>query len=438
MEILFVVPYAPNLVRVRSYHLLRSLVRRGHRITLATVWTSNDERADLDRLAGEGIHVQACHLPAWRSVWNCLRAAPSTTPLQAAYCWQPALARQLRLILHQSHVDIVHVEHLRGARYALGATQLFDAAAPGLPTARSLRPAIVWDSVDCISDLFEQAARGSRRITSRLITRMELPRTRSYERWMLGQVDRVLVTSELDRRALLSLSPKTTRGPNRRIHSSTDAITVLPNGVDLEHFTPADQPRERATLVITGKMSYHANVAAVLHLIHDIMPRVWVRRPEVRVYVVGKDPPRVIRRLGSAAPSGEERAPRVTVTGSVADIRPYLRLSTLAVAPVPYGAGIQNKVLEAMACGIPVVASPRAASAISVRSGQELVLADGAEAFAQAVLALLEDPARQAELGRAGRRYVEAHHSWTAVAGQLEDIYRSTQDALASRAGQQR
>jgi len=107
-----------------------------------------------------------------------------------------------------------------------------------------------------------------------------------------------------------------------------------------------------------------------------------------------------------------------------------MRRATLAVAPVPYGAGVQNKVLEAMACGTPVVVSPQAIAALAVQPGRDLVVADGAEAFARAVLELLDDPARRAQLGRAGRAYVEQHHSWDAITARLESIYRETMEAL--------
>jgi polysaccharide biosynthesis protein PslH len=431
MEVLFVVPYVPNLVRVRPYHLIRSLARRGHGITLATMWSSTGERIDLDRLAAEGIRVQAHHLPRWRSVWNSLSAAPTATPLQAAYCWLPALAKELCIALRQSTYDVVHVEHLRGARYALGIAGALSARRANADD-KPVRAALVWDSVDCISHLFQQTARRSRSVKARLVSRIELPRTRTFEGRMVAEVDRVLVTSDADRRALQSLSPDgraaSEGGPGRR----PGWITVLPNGVDLEYFAPLDQqPREPATLVITGKMSYHANVTAVLHLVHDIMPRVWAHRPEVQVWVVGQNPPREIRRLASNGPCRSRQRPRLKVTGAVPDIRPYLRRSTLAVAPLLYGAGIQNKVLEAMACGTPVVASPPAVSALTVRPDQEVVLADGPDRFARKVLDLLDDPIRRNHLGQAGRRYVETHHAWEAVAGQLEDIYRGTMDAVS-------
>ena len=113
-----------------------------------------------------------------------------------------------------------------------------------------------------------------------------------------------------------------------------DRIAVLPNGVDLVHFNANGAPREPDTLVFSGKMSYHANETAVLHLVNEIMPLVWRKRQHVRLMIVGKDPSRAVQALAA------RHAPLVFVTGTVPDMRPYLQRSALAVVPVPYGAGI--------------------------------------------------------------------------------------------------
>jgi glycosyltransferase involved in cell wall biosynthesis len=424
MDILYIVPYTPNLIRVRPYHLVRSLARAGHRVTVATVWTTVAERADLERLAAEGVQVLACRLPFWRSGLNCVRALPTRLPLQAAYCWQPALTSAVRRALRTSRFDVVHVEHLRGALYGLKAARWLATrqhSGRGDPAFGARQTAVVWDSVDCISHLFTQAARGNHGLKGRLISRLELERTRQYEAWLVGQFDRVLVTSEVDRHALLELSARSA------------PISVLSNGVDLDYFTPTDEPREPATLVITGKMSYHANVTAVLHLVRQIMPRVWARRPDVKVWIAGKDPAPEIRALSRWDQLGERATGvpssasggRVIVTGTVADIRPYLRRATVAMAAIPYGAGIQNKVLEAMACGAPVVASRQAISALAVQPGRDVLMTDDAETSADAVLALLDAPERRQQLGRAGRAYVETNHAWDAITSQLAAIYET-------------
>jgi glycosyltransferase involved in cell wall biosynthesis len=232
---------------------------------------------------------------------------------------------------------------------------------------------------------------------------------------LLRQLDQVLVTSPIDRQALLDLAGG---------EAQSAPVTVLPNGVDASYFTPDTAVRrDPATVVFSGKMSYHANVTMALHLAQHIMPYVWARRPEVKLLVVGKDPPREIVSL--------QEAGKIEVTGTVSDLRPYLHQATVAAVPLVYGAGSQFKVLEAMACATPVVATPQAIAPLSVQAGREVLVAQEPAEFAQQVLAVLDDPQQQQRLGQAGRRYVETHHAWSRVAEQLSDVYgRASQRSL--------
>jgi glycosyltransferase involved in cell wall biosynthesis len=274
--------------------------------------------------------------------------------------------------------------------------------------------AVVWDSVDCISHLFRQAAEQSRSLKGRWMTRLELGRTRRFEGWLAGQFDHTTATSPADREALLKLAYE------RHDFTAGSRISVLPNGVDLDYFSPGYGARDDSTVVFSGKMSYHANVTAALHLLKEIMPRVWNYRPDVKVVIAGKNPP---KSLTAAAGSCGGRA---EVTGTVADIRPYLGRAAVAVAPLVYGAGIQNKVLEAMACGTPVVTSRKVLSALKARPGRDLAVAESATGIALELLGLLADARRREAMGRAGRAYVESHHNWHQIGGQLEGIYRET------------
>ncbi len=115
--------------------------------------------------------------------------------------------------------------------------------------------------------------------------------------------------------------------------------------------------------------------------------------------------------------------PSITVTGTVSDIRPYLQQATIAVAPLAYGVGIQNKILEALSCATPVVTTPQGVSALEVTPGRDLLVAQDPGSFAEQVLTLLADPQRQQRIGQAGRLYVEEHHKWETIAAQLEGAY---------------
>jgi glycosyltransferase involved in cell wall biosynthesis len=319
------------------------------------------------------------------------------------YSWNRRFAEQLvNFIDIQDGFDVVHVEHLRGSRYG----QYVKSKLPSIP--------VVWDSVDCISHLFKQASTHNAGTIGRFVRRFELGRTQRMEGKLIGEFDHVLVTSETDRTALLELAlPDSKPAP----------VSILSNGVDLDYFHPnPNVQRDGMTLVFSGKMSYHANISMVKHLVLEIMPKVWRKYPDVRLLIVGKDPTADIRAF--------ELDPRITVTGTVDDIRPFLWRASVAVVPLVYGAGIQNKILEAMACGIPVVTTSKTLSSLYAIPGVDLQVADGAEHFSDSILKLLEDPKLQFKVGLAGAEYVKHYHSWKGMAEKLLAYYCDTIKAL--------
>lgn len=414
MRILFVVPYAPTLIRTRPYNLLRALSARGHALTLATVWETEPERQALAAFAETGVCLLARPLTRAQLARNAVQALLGPNPLQSRYCWAPALAHLIAETLASAPepFDVVHVEHLRGADYGLHAQQQL--------RRLGYRTPVIWDSVDCISLLFEQTARFSRSRVGRLMAHFELPRTRRYEAALARRFEAVLATSPRDGAALEALS----RRPNRSRLSAgarpgPARVAVLPNGVDSDYFhvVPRRERQGAEQVILTGKMSYHANVTAALHLVNHIMPRVWERRPTAQVVIAGSAPPPAVRVLAA------RHAPRVLVTGYVPDLRPFLASAAVAVAPVTYGAGIQNKTLEAMASGLPVVASPQANSALQARAGHDLLVADTDERFADFIVQLLETPILREQVGLAGREYVVKYHRWDGIASQLESVY---------------
>jgi polysaccharide biosynthesis protein PslH len=405
MRVLFGVPYVPTLIRTRPFNFVRGLVKRGNAVTLATLWENEEERESLREFERMGVEVIAARLTKPRSLWNSALALPTPDPLQSVYCWVPALLPLLRARLAQSTFDVIHVEHLRGARYGLWLKSQIAGLGKTTP--------VVWDSVDCISYLFAQASRQSQSLFGKWVTRLELGRTRYYEGWLIHQFDRVLVTSPKDQMALVELAGKHNQGNEL----PRGDINVLPNGVDLEYFQPRDDIRALKKIVLSGKMSYHANTTAALYLVNEIMPRVWGECPEAQVTIVGKNPPPQVLDLAL------RYAQRVCVTGTVSDIRPYLAQATLAVSSVQYGAGIQNKVLEAMAMGTPVVATPQAVSALQVVDGEHVLVGESPESFARAVVCLLREPEQCARLGQAGLNYVIKNHAWNFIVEHLEQAY---------------
>jgi glycosyltransferase involved in cell wall biosynthesis len=284
---------------------------------------------------------------------------------------------------------------------------------------------LVWDAVDCISLLSRHTMSAGPSAPVRAVARFEHKRTQRYEARMLEVLSHVLVTSERDRQAMIALR----RVYGADLTSSDEAlgagIRVLPNGVDLRYFQPLSQERQPVNLVFSGKMSYHANVATALYLHQQIMPLIWQRRPETTLTIAGSKPPKVIQNMASDA--------RITVTGFVDDMRSYVGRAQVMLSPMVYSVGIQNKVLEAMALGTPVVVAAQAAEALSARPGRDLLTATTAQEFAQATLRLLEDGALRDTLSQGGRAYVERHHDWRIVTDQLIDVYERAIDTYSRK-----
>ena len=393
LRILFISPYIPSLIRVRPYNLIKHLAERGHQLTLLALIPPGEDTAALEMLGQWCQQVETAPLTRWRTLWNGLQALPGRTPLQAAYSRSPEMAELIRQTQARGKFDVVHIEHLRGAELA--------EAVNGPPT--------VFDSVDSITLLFEQVRQAGPTWRSRLLAGLDLSRTRRYEGQLLTRFARVLITSPRDQQALANLA---------RAPLSRKRLVVLPNGVDLTYFAPMDSPRGRepATIIFSGKMSYHANIAAALDLATEIMPLVWQELPQARLIIAGKDPSPELVALS--------RDPRLTVTGTVPDLRPYLAQATVSVSPIRYGVGIQNKVLEALAMGTPVISTPQAISALQVQPGQDLLIGDTPQALAGAIISLLTDASLRQRIGQAGRRYVETYHDWRVTAEKLEQVYR--------------
>lgn len=387
MRLLFISPYLPSLIRVRPYNFLKALVQRGHAVTLMALQPPGDEGEALPELRQlcEAVHI----IPhsKLQTFINAARALPTDYPIQAAYSRSPRFVQMAQAVLAGGHFDAAHIEHLRGAVLA--------EAISGLPT--------VYDSVDSISLLFGKVLQDAPSRKSRLMATLDLARTQRFEGTLTRRFDQVTVTSEADRNALIELG------------SDGHRITAIPNGVDLEYFQPRNVERDPLRLVFTGKMSYHANVAAVEDLVQKIMPQVWAQQPNARLYIVGKDPTSAVQALGQTK--------GVIVTGGVPDLRPYLAEAAIAVSTVRYGVGIQNKVLEAMAMQTPVVCSAQASSALTSQNGRDILVGETPEAIAQHILDLLASADKRRAVGLAGRQYVENCHSWDSAAARLEALY---------------
>lgn len=236
----------------------------------------------------------------------------------------------------------------------------------------------------------------------RRLLRGEAERMRRFEAQEYSRFARIVVVSEQDRIALKSANPGL-------------VVDVIPNGVDTGYFVPPSFCRSGATIVFHGVMSFAPNAAAAEFLAKQVLPLLRQRYRDVRLAIVGRAPTARVQALAGI--------PGVTITGEVEDVRPWLKNGRVYVCPMLSGTGIKNKLLEAMASGMPCVATPLALCGISAVPGRDILVAREASEIVTQVERLLGDGALGERIGAAARRYVESRHDWEMAARAYEDVY---------------
>jgi glycosyltransferase involved in cell wall biosynthesis len=249
---------------------------------------------------------------------------------------------------------------------------------------------LVVDMCDATSVKIRGSVRYTRRARLPLLL-LDYLQVRAAERMLIGNAAHLLFASVRDRDALIGRSSR---------------ATVVPNGVDTAFWQRTTRERGANTVAFTGAMDYPPNTDAALYLVEEVLPLVQRAIPDARALIVGRDPPSRLARAG--------QRPGVTVTGFVDDMRPYLEQATVFAAPLRFGAGIQNKVLEALAMELPVVASPLAADGLRTEDGQTppAQVSHGAQEFADQIVGVLRERASNPAPDGAARRYVETHFVW--------------------------
>lgn len=324
-----------------------------------------------------GVSVETIPIARLAGVVRMGRAAWDRRPIQAL----PAASRRARSRVGDlsAGVDVVHAQLVRTG-----------------PLIEDLGVPVVVDLVDALSMNLERRSthdRGWRRMASAVEARRLLP----YERVLAGRAVAVAVSSADDAAAI-----------------AVDGIEVIPNGVDLEAFAYRPHPRPDPVVVFAGNLGYFPNVHAAVILAERIMPAIRDRVPGARLVLAGARPARAVRQLAGDL---------VSVVADPHDLGALVGSAAVTVVPMRAGSGIQNKVLEAMAAGTPVVTTGRVASAVGALDGEQVVIGEEPDELASAAAALLLDAGRAGRIAGAARRLVEHRFRWETSADAIEALW---------------
>ena len=389
METLFLahrIPYPPNRGdKIRSWNMLKFLSNRG-RVHLACFADDAGDAAHIEGLRAElGSRLGEMHVEVRtaRRVGAAVQALSTGAPVSLPMFASAPMQRFVDSVLETSPIETVFAFSGQMAQF--------------VPDPCPVR--FVMDFVDMDSAKFAAYAAGHRGAMSWIHAR-EAERLFAFERATAARADLSLFVSEAEA-GLFRTRAALPGADIRAVHNGIDLGFYDPTAA----FPPIAGPAA-PMIVFTGQMDYRPNVEAVTAFADETLPAIRAARPDAVFAIVGRQPLEEVRRLAGR--------PGILVSGAVADVRSWIAAAACVVAPLRTARGIQNKVLEAMAMAKPVVASPAAFEGIEAEPGRDLLVADGGQAEAEAVLGLFADPQRAAAIGRAARARMESAYRWEA------------------------
>lgn len=378
-------PWPPVMAdSMTTDRLIRFLAARGHSVDLACfVEDSASERVLRQGLGDVCAEILTVALPRWRSYAATALTLPGRLPMQVQYYGSNIMSELIRERVAEGRYDLVYTHLIRMAEH----TRMLDIPkALGMQISQALNLRRMFDHS---KDPFR-----------RLFYRIESTKVQAYEARVCSDFERVFLCGSSDIEAI----EKTAVIPNAR---------VCPHGQDippLERVRAAI--REPGAIVVSGVMSTYTNVDAVTWFAEHVFPLIEREVPEAKFWIVGRNPQRQVRALA--------RPDKVIVTGEVPDVYDWLCRAQVAVAPLRIGAGMQNKVVQAMACELPVVATPVANEGIGAAPNANILLCDDEQSIAEAVIGLLRSENERERIGYAARAFVEANWTWEANFEHLE------------------
>jgi polysaccharide biosynthesis protein PslH len=385
MSLLFITSRYPYPLlkgdQVRAHHQIRNLANKGHEIILVT-FDNGQRNPEFEKVCKA---VYLVGPPSKASIAAHLtKLSCSTKPLQLAFFQSAEMSQAIEEAIRRHQPRAAVLQLSRMGHY------LQHLQKHNIPT--------LLDLIDSLAMNIDLKAKKAA-FPANMLWQLEAKRLHAYEREAIANVAAATVVS-----------------PKDKDYLAHDSVAVSPNGVRLRPVTT--QPRQEATLLFHGNMSYYPNVEAAKFLVKHVMPRVWQHAPQCKVQLVGATPAKEVSALASE---------NVQVTGFVEDVTPFLATATLGVYPILRATGIQNKILEAMMHALPVITTSTVAEGIQRGcAGQHFYNADTAEEVATGVLRLLENTQQRAMFARAGRALVMEHYTWENAVAEIEKLMIQT------------
>ena len=392
MNILFLchrLPFPPKRGgKIRPFNIIRHFSDSGHKVTVGSLARSEQEKREGAGLEDHCEKVLIGTIGRVGALAQMVGRLPTGSPSSMGYFYSRTLHRLVRQEAATSNFDLVFVHCSSAAQYA---RHVSDAA-----------------SILDFGDMDSQKWLDYSRFRS-------FPLSAGY--WLEGTK---LLAAEKKLARQFDLSTCTTKAEFDTLGELNSAQRTgwFPNDVDAEYFSPGEQAHDPDLICFVGRMDYYPNQHAMQMFCDNVLPGIHRERPNTKLIIVGAEPSADIWSLGDR--------PGITVTGTVDDVRDYVRSAALTVAPLAIARGTQNKILESMALGVPVVSSTTAAGGVDAVAGQHIVTASTNDEYVESIVEILGNPEKRAKLAAAARDNVTKKHNWVESMTRLDHIVDSS------------
>ncbi len=376
---------------IRNFNLLRETAKQ-HEVHLLSFLNQSSDRDHFPSLMPYCKQVVGVDLsrPTWKKAFNAMRGVFSPTPFILHEYRQRQMASTLEQMVEQEKIDIVHAHFLHVGQYY---------AATG-------RAALVYDAHNLEHVLWQRFAGIQSNPLKATFARWQCGKLVAAQRAVAAHSEKVVVLSDSDHAEYLRIAP-------------TADVTTVPNGADVEYFQPRNGASEPNSITYFGNFGWPPQDDGAIYFHDEILPRVRARVPDAKLYLVGKTPSEPIRRLASE---------NVVVTGFVPDIRDYIARSAVVVMPLRVGAGTKHRIFQSLAMRKALVSTTVGAEGIALKHGENAMIADDPQQFADCTVRLLQDAKLRERLGENGRQLVLKHHDWRAIYRTLDDVFHEAVD----------
>lgn len=409
-----ILPYPPDAgPRIKTWHVLRYLVDRGHRVTLASFVRPEEEpHLPVLRALCAEVHTVPIRRSRAADVRYWLRSHLSGRPFLIERDDSPVMRALIDRLVRENSVDVLHADQLTMTQFAL--TQ-FALARHG-EAAR--QPDRIFDAHNATWTILARMQPNTPWFL-RPVLALEMQRVKRYEGHLVYAFQHTLAVTEIDRQALHQAAQAVR--PTTAVPASR--LSVIPIAVDTTQLQPIQRRPESRTILTLGTLHYPPNADGIRWFMQRVFPLIRQQVPAATLMILGKNPPPDFARAAA------QSAGAITVTGYVPEVKPYLEQSALVVIPVLAGGGMRVRILEALSYGMPTVTTTIGMEGIDARPGDDLLVGDTPADFAAAVIRVLGDAALRERLSANGRRLAMARYDWQVVLQQMDAVYAQAAQA---------